>query len=776
MKSLRGIKAIVGSFFRKRGDLGAQASMASFFTTIGFVIAIFSVFSSWIIPWFPYHLFSDEVYNIVVVNAPESFVKYNESTQAARDQEAQDYGDRYNYFRNSNITSFEYSYDGYGWTEFVYKETDALYDFVTFGEWMRDNDAYLTVVFPSNFDKLIDDRQNGLTDIKPEILTYYRTNSMEYSAMKDGFINEYLSGYQSQIRADYGLLITSVEDSEILDYPIATRDMEYGFKAVTQNLNRTFVPILLFIILLYTSMSIGTNVIAGQKERGTFTGILLTPMPRYNIVLGYLLGVVLKAMIPAGIAAFIIELLTFNFSITCLLAIMLYLLVLELFIASLTIMISVINDTVVSAQTAFLPIFLVLVSVCVTCIQSAQDRLEFYLYLPVHGQFYGIGDAYNGTVDPAALASSSFLTLIIAVIAIVVAVRLLYSERYTVSVETIKDRDMSKRGIGYFIEKLNKSTDHFNYIITEIFYPLFTLSFYQFLTMIPVVVSYMRKAEYSSYIQDLANVGTVSDIVTKSFEVISIFFTDPLYLGLMTVGYVAIIIHYIVHSKRFFKIKKFKDTCAKVGYPLTSGKRIATHYLSGLVIGFTMLSATVGIMYATGQITFAGFNLNMSGIGVFLLNLLMWIPQGASEEIMFRGYMIPAFANRYKRVVAVAVSSILFSAFHSLNKGYTPLASVNLALIAVLFALIYFLTDDIWMTSAIHTAWNLTQGNIYGLQVSGNNAANSVIMTVYDKNYSALITGGDFGPEGGLAVTIVTAVCIIIVSILLARKTIKAKK
>ena len=776
MKSLRGIKAIVGSFFRKRGDLGAQASMASFFTTIGFVIAIFSVFSSWIIPWFPYHLFSDEVYNIVVVNAPESFVKYNESTQAARDQEAQDYGDRYNYFRNRNITSFEYSYDGYGWTEFVYKETDALYDFVTFGEWMRDNDAYLTVVFPSNFDKLIDDRQNGLTDIKPEILTYYRTNSMEYSAMKDGFINEYLSGYQSQIRADYGLLITSVEDSEILDYPIATRDMEYGFKAVTQNLNRTFVPILLFIILLYTSMSIGTNVIAGQKERGTFTGILLTPMPRYNIVLGYLLGVVLKAMIPAGIAAFIIELLTFNFSITCLLAIMLYLLVLELFIASLTIMISVINDTVVSAQTAFLPIFLVLVSVCVTCIQSAQDRLEFYLYLPVHGQFYGIGDAYNGTVDPAALASSSFLTLIIAVIAIVVAVRLLYSERYTVSVETIKDRDMSKRGIGYFIEKLNKSTDHFNYIITEIFYPLFTLSFYQFLAMIPVVVSYMRKAEYSSYIQDLANVGTVSDIVTKSFEVISIFFTDPLYLGLMTVGYVAIIIHYIVHSKRFFKIKKFKDTCAKVGYPLTSGKRIATHYLSGLVIGFAMLSATVGIMYATGQITFAGFNLNMSGIGVFLLNLLMWIPQGASEEIMFRGYMIPAFANRYKRVVAVAVSSILFSAFHSLNKGYTPLASVNLAIIAVLFALIYFLTDDIWMTSAIHTAWNLTQGNIYGLQVSGNNAANSVIMTVYDKNYSALITGGDFGPEGGLAVTIVTAACIIIVSILLARKTIKAKK
>lgn len=771
MKSTRGVKAIIGSFFRKRGDLGAQASMSSFITTVCFVIAIMCVFSSWILYWFPYHLFSDEVYNIVVVNAPESFVRYNEQTQSDRDRKSQEYGDRYNYFANRNITSFQYNYDGYGWTEFIYEETDALYDFVTFGEWMRDNDAYLTVVFPSNFDELIKDRQEGLTVEKPEILTYYRTNSMEYSSMKDQFIEEYLSGYQSQIRADYGLKITSVSDSEAVDLPIATREVEYGIKAVAQNLNRTFTPILLFIILLYTSMSIGTNVIAGQKERGTFTGILLTPMPRHKIVLGYLAGVVIKAMIPASITALIVEILTLNFNILCFLSVLVYIFVLELFIASLTIMISVINDTVVSAQTAFLPIFLVLVSVCVTCIQSAQDRLDFYLYLPVHGQFYGIGDAFNGTVDSAALLSSSLLTLILAAIAIIVSVRLLYSERYTVSVETIKSYERSdKRGIAYWLERINKSTDHFNYIVTEIFYPLITLSFYQFLALIPVVISYMRKAEYSAYIQDLANVSSVSDIITKSFEVISIFFTDPLYLGLMTVGYIAIIIHYIVHSKRFFKIKTFKETCSTVGYPLTNGKKNVLQYLIGLVIGFVMLSSTVGIMYATGQLTFAGFNLNMSGIGVFLLNLLMWIPQGASEEIMFRGYMIPAFARRYKRVIAVAVSSIMFSAFHSLNKGYTPLASVNLILIAVLFALIYLLTDNIWMTSAIHTAWNLTQGNIYGLQVSGNNAANSVILTVYDKNCSALITGGDFGPEGGLAVTAVTTICIVIVSILLLKK------
>ena len=142
---------------------------------------------------------------------------------------------------------------------------------------------------------------------------------------------------------------------------------------------------------------------------------------------------------------------------------------------------------------------------------------------------------------------------------------------------------------------------------------------------------------------------------------------------------------------------------------------------------------------------------------------------------MFRGYMIPAFSRRYKKAIGVAVSAILFSAFHSLNSGYTPLASFNLVLIAVLFALIYLLTDDIWMTSAIHTAWNLTQGNIYGLQVSGNNAANSVIKTFYYKNSAPIITGGDFGPEGGLAVTAVTVVCLVIVALLLWRKHKKSK-
>ena len=49
-----------------------------------------------------------------------------------------------------------------------------------------------------------------------------------------------------------------------------------------------------------------------------------------------------------------------------------------------------------TAQTAFLPIFFILISVAVTCINGGMDVEEFYYYIPVYGQFYGLGDAING--------------------------------------------------------------------------------------------------------------------------------------------------------------------------------------------------------------------------------------------------------------------------------------------------------------------------------------------------------------------------------------------
>ena len=633
MNAKRGMKTIIGSFFRKRGQTGAMASSASFLVSLAFVGILVCVCVSWLIYGFPYHLFSDEVYNVVVVNAPESFKEFNEETQVYRDQEAAEYGDPNDLWNNwQNIFAFQYNYDGYGQTKFIYKENDAIYDFVTFSEWMHDNDAYLTIVFPEDFDEQISNRLNGLSSEKPQLLTYYRTDSLEYMSMKDGFVDEYLYYYQVDIRADFGLAITSVSDSEIIEKPVTTVANNSSIKAIVESLSKTFIPILLFIILLYTSMSIGTNVIAGQKERGTFTGILLTPQPRYAIILGYLGGIVLKALIPSIFVATISALLVGRYTLDAFLALYIYIIVLETFIASITILISVINDTVISAQTAFLPIFLTLVAVCVTCIQSVSERDEFYNYLPVHGQFYGIGDVLVGKTDVLGLIISSLATIALTAVIVLISVKLLYSERYTLAIDTVNAKEVRRRlegGKPTLWEKINKRYDDANFIFNETIYPLAVLSVYQLLAMTPVVVSYMRKAEYSAFIADLDNVSTVEDVFNKTFEVFSIFFKDPLFLTLMTLGYVLIILTYFIHAGRVWKIKGFKNKVAACGYPLSSGKHIALHYGLGFLFGFLMMSCTIAVMYFTGQITFNGFTLKLSGLGVFLFNVLMWFSQGS---------------------------------------------------------------------------------------------------------------------------------------------------
>ncbi len=139
------------------------------------------------------------------------------------------------------------------------------------------------------------------------------------------------------------------------------------------------------------------------------------------------------------------------------------------------------------------------------------------------------------------------------------------------------------------------------------------------------------------------------------------------------------------------------------------------------------------------------------------------------EEVMFRGYMIPDLKKRVGFTWSMLLSSILFSVFHSMNVGYTPLASVNLFLIALLFAMISYKSGSIWITCGAHTAWNFCQGNLYGLQVSGSELNGAILKTSYLSGAKDIITGGSFGPEGGLAVTAIIVPILIVMTVIVIK-------
>ena len=209
-----------------------------------------------------------------------------------------------------------------------------------------------------------------------------------------------------------------------------------------------------------------------------------------------------------------------------------------------------------------------------------------------------------------------------------------------------------------------------------------------------------------------------------------------------------------------------------------SKKGILPSYIIGLLVGFVMFLLAYLICALTGAVRFVGINpdANAKLIILFFLGFLI---QGASEEIFLRGFFMISVARRLPIGGAIAVSSIFFSLMHTSNVGIGTMPIINLALFGVLTSLYMLRFNNIWGICALHSVWNFTQGSIFGCPVSGLNLGESVFISEIDE-LRVTTNGGAFGLEGGVAVTLVLMIAIMLVVFLpsnkLGKKDEKAEK
>ena len=126
-------------------------------------------------------------------------------------------------------------------------------------------------------------------------------------------------------------------------------------------------------------------------------------------------------------------------------------------------------------------------------------------------------------------------------------------------------------------------------------------------------------------------------------------------------------------------------------------------------------------------------------------------------------------ASCYSVTVAVMANSIVFAILHIFNpSGITVLALINLFLYGVLASLMFLYSKNIWLCAGFHTVWNMIQGNVLGIPVSGVKDP-SVFSSVFNEKMS-FVNGGSFGLEGGLGVTVILVIGCTILSVLLRRR------
>lgn len=190
-------------------------------------------------------------------------------------------------------------------------------------------------------------------------------------------------------------------------------------------------------------------------------------------------------------------------------------------------------------------------------------------------------------------------------------------------------------------------------------------------------------------------------------------------------------------------------------------KGAITEYLIGLGVGFLLFASAYGMMLLSGEVTLVGFNPQAS-MGMLALFFLGFLIQGASEEILVRSYFFVSTSVSTNVTLGILLSSGLFAALHLGNPGMSIPAFVNLFLFGVFAALYFLRRGSIWGICAIHTIWNFAQGNIFGCKVSGMNMGSSLLLTT--EQGGTLWSGGAFGPEGGIGVTIALTAGILILA------------
>ncbi|MFS9449534.1 CPBP family intramembrane metalloprotease [Streptococcus cristatus] len=179
----------------------------------------------------------------------------------------------------------------------------------------------------------------------------------------------------------------------------------------------------------------------------------------------------------------------------------------------------------------------------------------------------------------------------------------------------------------------------------------------------------------------------------------------------------------------------------------------------GFLIGAVQFSLVVVLLLVTGTGSLKFGQVNLQSLIFVLAIIPFWILQGGTEELVTRGWLFPAVSAKSNIFIGILISSALFGALHLFNPGVTVLSIVNIILDGIFACFLMLKYDNMWVLAGMHGAWNFVQGNIYGIQVSGQGASTSILK--YSSQSSVdLLSGGAFGAEGSIFASIVLIGCI----------------
>lgn len=249
----------------------------------------------------------------------------------------------------------------------------------------KENDVL--VIFTDDFD------QKTLDNQKPSVKIIY--NPLDQKSSNGYALVEATLNIQKDI-----FLVTMGMDIDIVKYETESL---YDERKATGSVLAMLLPMFIMITIFAAGLGIGSDAIAGEKERGTLATLLMTPIKKNEIIIGKIISTAvvtilsalssfigILASLPFAKAMFSVDgAITYN--VGHYLMLFCILIVIALFAASLMLLASTIGKTTKEATMYAMPIYMIAIFSSTFSMFNEVRDTKLYMYLvPIYNCTLGL--------------------------------------------------------------------------------------------------------------------------------------------------------------------------------------------------------------------------------------------------------------------------------------------------------------------------------------------------------------------------------------------------
>ncbi len=298
----------------------------------------------------------------------------------------------------------------------------------------------LVIVFPDGFEAQVIKGVDDMDSIQTPSVELFYNPSEDYSAQAREVYMAYLDSYRQMLLGSRFGNYAAVEMFGINDNLIQDEDKAAG------KMLGTMLPYFITMLIFASAMSLGVDMIAGEKERGTLAAMLLSPIKREQIVLGKVFSLSILAVMSA--AVYIISMLiafpmmmknvgdgdvlsgmSVNFTGAQIAQIVILMIGVVLLYVSIICMVAVFARNVKEASSYISPVYiLVIVAGMITMYSSADGVLYKYL-IPVYGSSMAFKDILTREITMPDFLATTISTYAVAAILVCIMTKAFNSEK-----------------------------------------------------------------------------------------------------------------------------------------------------------------------------------------------------------------------------------------------------------------------------------------------------------------------------------------------------------